>query len=50
MKGKKENKKMDKNYFRHMNYEIAAEHGVIDNEDMKKNKGLNKENKKSKKF
>lgn len=29
-----------------MNYEIAAEHGVTDNEDMKNNRKSNKENRK----
>lgn len=29
-----------------MNYEIAAEHGVADNEDMKNSRKLNKKNRK----
>ncbi len=49
----KDNKrKIDKNFFNQMNYEIAAEHGIVDNEEMKDNKkleDLNKENKKNKK-
>lgn len=47
MKEKDNNKPVDKNLFKEMNYEIAAEHGVIDNEDMKNNRKLNE--KKSKK-
>lgn len=41
MKEKDNNRPIDKNFFKEMNYEIAAEHGVIDNEDMKNNRGLN---------
>lgn len=40
MKDKRNNKEVDKNFFNAMNYEIAAENGVIDNEEMKSNKGL----------
>ena len=40
LKGEKRNKKNDKNFFKQMNYEIAAEHGIIDNEEMKNNKKL----------
>ena len=47
MKEKDNNEPIDENLFKEMNYEIAAEHGVIDNEDMKNNRGLNE--KKSKK-
>ena len=47
MKEKDNSKSIDKNLFKEMNYEIAAEHGVIDNEDMKNNRRLNE--KKSKK-
>lgn len=35
---------IDKNFFKAMNYEIAGEIGVIDNEDMIKNKMLNNKN------
>ncbi len=42
----KKNEKMDKNFFKQMNYEIAAEHGIIDNEEMKENKKLNQKNNK----
>lgn len=31
-----------------MNYEIAAEHGIVDNEEMKKNKKLKDWNKEDK--
>lgn len=41
MKDKDNSKPIDKNLFKEMNYEIAAEHGVIDNEDMKNNRRLN---------
>lgn len=49
MKDKKLKRKIDGNFFNQMNYEIAAEHGVIDNEEMKNNKKFkdwNKENNK----
>ncbi|NLJ99108.1 MAG: hypothetical protein GX320_07590 [Tissierellia bacterium] len=49
MKNKQKNKELDKNFFKAMNYEIAAEHGIIDNEDMKKNRKLNSKNKKNQK-
>lgn len=39
MDDKKKNK-MDENFFNQMNYEMAAEHGIIDNEEMKENKKL----------
>lgn len=39
LKGKKENN-IGSNFFKEMNYEIAGEHGVINNEEMKKNKKL----------
>ncbi len=35
---------VDKSFFKAMNYEIAGEIGVIDNEDMIKNKMLNNKN------
>ena len=38
---KRKDREIDKNFFKQMNYEIAAEHGVIDNEDMKNNRKLN---------
>lgn len=41
LKRKQKNREIDKNFFKHMNYEIAAEHGIIDNEDMKNNRKLN---------
>ena len=41
MKGKQKDREIDKNFFKQMNYEIAAEHGIIDNEDMKNNRKLN---------
>ncbi|NMB08492.1 MAG: hypothetical protein GX981_08920 [Tissierellia bacterium] len=37
MDNKKKNK-IDENFFNQMNYEIAAEHGIVDNEQMKDNK------------
>lgn len=40
MKEKENDRSIDKNFFKEMNYEIAAENGVIDNEEMKNNKGL----------
>ncbi|MBZ2174530.1 hypothetical protein K8M07_04645 [Schnuerera sp. xch1] len=58
MKGKNtdkkagEDRKIDKNFFREMNYEIAGEIGALDNEDMKKNKHVRnnrKQNERSKK-
>lgn len=39
MEDKKKNK-MDKSFFNQMNYEMAAEHGIVDNEEMKENKKL----------
>lgn len=41
LKEKKNDKKNNKNFFKQMNYEIAGEHGIIDNEDMKNNRKLN---------
>ncbi len=42
--GEKENREnkeiVDKNFFRAMSYELAGEIGIIDNEDMKNNRGL----------
>lgn len=52
MKDKKKDIKNDKNFFKQMNYEIATEHGIIDNEEMKNNKKLKdwkKQNRKDKK-
>jgi len=38
----KENKEIvDKNFFKAMSYEMAGEIGILDNEDMKKNRKLN---------
>lgn len=39
LKEKKKNN-IDINFFKEMNYEIAGEHGILDNEDMKNNKEL----------
>lgn len=44
MKERNENHEVDKNFFKAMNYEIAGEIGVIDNEDMIKNRMLNNKN------
>ncbi len=41
LKEKKSKETMDKNFFKAMNYELAGEIGILDNEDMKKNKCLN---------
>ena len=49
LKRKYKDREIDKNFFKQMNYEIAAEHGIIDNEDMKNNIKLNDENKKNQK-
>lgn len=46
LKEKQKNKKNDKNFFKQMNYEIAAEHGITDNEDMKDNKKSKNKNRK----
>ncbi len=47
---KKQNKvTSNKNFFKAMNYEMAGEIGVIDNEDMINNKKLNSTNRKNKK-
>jgi hypothetical protein len=51
IKDKDDERKIDENFFNQMNYEIAAEHGIVDNEEMKNNKKLknwSKENKKKK--
>lgn len=40
VKEKQKDKEIDKNFFKQMNYEIAAEHGIVDNEDMKNNRKL----------
>lgn len=49
LKEKYTNRKIDKNFFRQMSYEIAAEHGIIDNEDMKNNRKLNDQDKEDQK-
>ncbi|NMA85796.1 MAG: hypothetical protein GX968_00560 [Tissierellia bacterium] len=36
----KNKNRMDENFFNQMNYEMAAEHGIVDNEEMKENKKL----------
>ncbi|NLX62824.1 MAG: hypothetical protein GXZ06_10075 [Tissierellia bacterium] len=43
MAKKKKERKIDENFFKAMNYEIAGELGILDNEEMKENKRLNKE-------
>ena len=48
MKDRKKNR-IDENFFNQMTYEIAAEHGIIDDEDMKKNKKIINWNKKDEK-
>lgn len=40
MKDKRKKNKIDENFFNQMNYEVAAEHGIISNEDMIKNKKI----------
>jgi len=42
MAKKNKERKIDKNFFKEMNYELAGEIGVLDDEDMKKNRKLNK--------
>ena len=52
MKDKENKREIDENFFKQMNYEIAAEHGIVDNEEMKNNQKLkewNIENNKNKK-
>lgn len=44
MNEKKDKHEIDKNFFKAMNYEMAGEIGVIDNEDMIKNKMINNKN------
>lgn len=46
---RKTNREIDKNFFKEMNYELAGEIGVLDNEDMQENKKLDGKNKKDKK-
>ena len=41
MSRKNKERKIDKNFFKAMNYEIAGELGLLDNEEMKKNSRLN---------
>lgn len=41
MKEKNKKETLDKNFFKAMNYELAGEIGIIDNEDMKNNRRLN---------
>ncbi|NLW21905.1 MAG: hypothetical protein GXY88_01400 [Tissierellia bacterium] len=45
----KRRKEIDKNFFKAMNYEIAAEHGIVNNEEMKENKKLKSWSKKGNK-
>ncbi len=53
MKEKETKETMDKNFFKAMSYEFAGEIGILDNEDMKNNRGLksnpNKQNKENNK-
>ncbi len=52
MKEKQSKEIVDKNFFKAMSYEMAGEMGIVDNEDMKNNKGLvshgNKQNQEKK--
>ena len=52
MKEKHSKEIVDKNLFKAMSYEMAGEIGIIDNEDMKNNRGLvsneNKQNQEEK--
>lgn len=41
MKEKETKETIDKSFFKAMNYELAGEIGIIDNEDMKNNRLLN---------
>lgn len=41
MKEKKDKKPIDKNFVKAVSYDFAGEIGIIDNEDMKKNKYIN---------
>lgn len=53
LKEKETKESMDKNFFKAMSYEFAGEIGILDNEDMKNNRGLksnpNKQNKENSK-
>ncbi len=40
LKDNKKEEKIDKNFFKAMNYELAGEIGILDNEDMKNNRKL----------
>lgn len=40
MKDKENKEIVDKNFFNAMNYELAGEIGILDNEDMKNNRGI----------
>lgn len=40
LKDNKKEGKIDKNFFKAMNYELAGEIGILDNEDMKNNRKL----------
>ncbi|WP_192929675.1 hypothetical protein [Alkaliphilus serpentinus] len=40
MKKLKIRRSIDKNFFREMNYELAGDIGILDNEDMKRNRRL----------
>lgn len=43
MNKKDKDRKIDKNFFKAMNYEMAGELGILDNEEMKNNRRLNKD-------
>ncbi len=45
MSKKYENRNIDKNFFKAMNYEIAGELGILDNEDMKNSRKIKHNNK-----
>lgn len=42
MTKKDKDRKIDKNFFKAMNYEIAGELGILDNEEMKNNRRIDK--------
>lgn len=46
MRKKSKGRKLDKNFFKEMNYELAGEIGVLDEDDMKKNRKLKDSEKK----
>lgn len=44
MKEKRNKKSIDKNFIKSSSYDFAGEIGIIDNEDMQKNKYINSDN------